>query len=229
MEMIKKFILCIWVLAYFLTLQEAKSQVHSNSNNELFILLGLINDYGGKNYLPNHPSEKYKITDFYFLETESLNYFKKTIASSSTLESEDFEYIIDSSDNPITSVYSKKHFIEFNQFYKFKKANFKYIDDNDKEFEFYKGKLKPSVFENKQQGLAFLKGAFVRHGEIDENGVYKFQLNNSQSKYKVIYKLLKKTGSNVLSYSINNETIPSSQVIFFKPSSELRKAIEYKD
>ncbi len=190
------------------------------------VLIGLLSDEGGRNDIPTHPRLKYRITYFYFGEQNALESFKKYIKESSIFKLEEFKFQKSEHENPVTAVFSKEHFLLFNNYYKYKKANFLFTDADDENYVFYWGRLKKSKFKSKNQKLMFLKGAFIRNGSISNKGKYRYGFSNSASKYKLVYRFLKQTGSKILSCRSSKKTTPGSVVILFEPSEELKKVID---
>ena len=194
----------------------------TKQNEDLSFLIGLMNDYGGKPFLPNHPKENNYITNFYSGQSESLEQFKLGILKVN-LKMEDFEFIEGDGDSPITRVYSSKYSKLFNSYYKFKKSDDFYYDDEalDKEFLVKTGMLKKNKFKQKHQKKQFLKGCFIRNGVIINDQLYEFRFSNSSSKYKLTKLLCKDLHLEIVKTEVNKKTTPASMIIHFKPKEDV--------
>lgn len=190
---------------------------------DLSFLIGLMNDYGGKIYIPQHHQKKYFITDFYFNQKKSYDTFISALKTSN-FDITKFESLKDTLENSANSIsiFSKRYYKYFNNYYSFKRKDYNYIDEDDEEYVLYVGFLKANKFKTTKEKLLFLKGAFVRNGRIDSRGNYVYSFGNSLSKYKVVYKFLRKTGSKIISYSNNKNTTPSTQKIVFIPCDNFK-------
>lgn len=205
------------------------SQRQNTSAETLSLLIGLCNDYGGKVYVPDHQTRKYFITDFYSDEERILENFKEIIKSSN-LDEDSFIYNTQD-DNPngkmTTFIFSEKYYKAFNSYYKFKQADFMYaeVDDDEIEYKVLVGEIKKSKFKTKIEKIMFLKGAFIRHGSINDNNKYVYTLANSLSKKNIIQQLLRETGSKILEYKEDRDRIPAVQTIIFEPDKELKRIL----
>lgn len=191
---------------------------------DISFLIGLMNDYGGKVNLPNHSREKYLITDFYSGQSKAKDSFVSKIEKSG-LGLDNFEIIKGKGENPITFIYSEKYGSVFNNYYKFKKADFKvYVDESDDvDYDLLIGEIDVFKFKEKQHMMQFLKGAFIRNGKIDEERRFMYRFGNSVSKDKTVLDFLKKIGIEILDYKVSKNTIPIIQTIYFQPSDEFEK------
>ena len=190
------------------------SMIGIEKKYDLSLLIGLMNDYGGKQFLPNHPKEKNFITDFYFNQNKSLEQFKLAIIASG-LEIQYFEFIKESSESPLIKVYSSKYVDLFNSFYRFRKRGEFYDDNLDKDFVVKIGKLKKNAFKNELQKLNFLRGCFIRNGrEISEN-LYELKFSNSVSKYRLVKKFCQDLGIKIIDSRIKEGT-PKSKSVFLR-------------
>jgi hypothetical protein len=107
----------------------------------------------------------------------------------------------------------------------------KSLDDFNKSTEskdtVYMGTMKENLFENNLQKISFITGVYSRYGEPNKTS-YCIRMFNSASKYDYCVAILKQLKcSNIEKKIINN--IPTNQLVYFKPSRELKKYLdEYK-
>ncbi|MBP2833849.1 hypothetical protein J8281_16760 [Aquimarina sp. U1-2] len=210
----------------FCSLQAQEKDFSSLDLDTMSLLIGMFNDYGGRTYVPNHPTYKYLITDFYNGQTEALNQFSKHLKNSG-LDINHFNIFNenDSIINPMTFILSEKYHQLFHSYYIYKKANFLHTDEHDNEYIFYWGRLKRSKFKTRKQKLMFLKGAFIREGRVNQKGQYQYRLANSGTKITMIRKFLRQTGSKIIEYKIAENNTPTGQTITFEPSDELKNLL----
>jgi hypothetical protein len=204
-----------------------------------YFLLGTLSDYLGR-------EKTYKNDDFvdnyYKGETLLMSYIMKTYSDESP------EFVVEKNQYPYNSVQdilrSKKICKKINSFYDFKhEGGFKYyIDPKDKEWrkknnDFHKsteskdtvyvGTMKANLFKTNVQKISFIIGAYSRFGEPNETR-YCIRLFNSTSKYEYCAAILKQLKCKNIEKKIIN-TIPTNQLVYFKPGRELKKYLdEYK-
>lgn len=109
------------------------------------------------------------------------------------------------------------------RFYNFKRA-FPY--KHPLGFPIYKGTLKIDEFKKCTiiEKYSYLAGAFLTHGYI-EQGKYKYQFSNSESKVVLVDFLLNITGNEVIELKVL-ETVPAIVEISFVPTEEFRRFIK---
>ncbi|MDT8414157.1 MAG: hypothetical protein RQ735_02160 [Flavobacteriaceae bacterium] len=216
------------LITFLFGFQSAHCQVNNKDDEQIYFLMGLMNDYLGRVYSPNDPAKKYFITDFYSSEQKALEAFVSAIKTSQ-MKISDFEISKDGEvDIPAYTTISSEKFINlFNQFYRFKKADYKYEDKKGKEFSFYWGIIKYSKFKNNTHKKLFLKGAFIRSGSITLDGNYQYVYSNPISKHNLTTRFLNSLGCKILEYKEITETIPASVTIIFKPTEELKNFLIY--
>jgi hypothetical protein len=83
----------------------------------------------------------------------------------------------------------------------------------------YTGRLKENIFHDSTEIYSFLFGVCMRFGEKLDTG-YKIRLLNSFSKSRFCMDLLKKIGCSETSSEFI-ATVPSQNIIYFKPTEKL--------
>jgi len=206
-----------------------------------YFLLGTLGDYLGRYKTKNDDF----IDDYYKGETLLISYIMN-------MYHDEFpEFIVEKNQYPYNSVTdilkSKKIAEKINSFYNYKSSGgyrvdqsiFKFkgqelrkkMDDIAKSTEpkdtVYEGTMKSNLFKTNLQKISFIIGAYSRYGEVNENK-YCIRLVNSNSKYGYCVEILKQLKCKNIEIKII-ENIPTSQLIYFEPSQELKKYLdEYK-
>lgn len=193
--------------------------------NDLSFLLGLMGDYGGRQHLPNHPEDKYRITYFFADEVKALERFKLEIINAK-LDINKFEF--KKKDGFTTSIFSKEYVELFNSYYKFneKKYFMHYDEALDKEFKVINGKFKKDVFENKIQKINFLKGCLVKSAQAISEDVYELSFVASRSKHILAKKVCKDLNLEIVKITNTKDIVPGGTRIVFKPNQELKLFFE---
>ena len=189
--------------------------------NDLSFLLGLIGDYGGRQHLPNHPENKYRITYFFAGEVKVLERFKLEIVNAN-LDLNKFEF--KKEDGFTTRIFSKEYIELFNSYYKFneKKYFMHYDDALDKEFKVINGKFKKNIFENRTQKINFLKGCLFSVGKKINKDVYELFFVASRSKHILAKKVCKDLDLEIVKIESTKDVVPGGTRILFKPNQELK-------
>ncbi len=207
------------------------SQTNNLSKTRSAFLLGMFNDYLGKQFVPNHPTESQFVTSFYASESSVTTVFLDSLKLFSGGDSSKIVLKKEGVENPILKIYSEKYSKYFNTYYNFKKSEgFGYFDDRDSinrgDFEIYIGKLNSKKIKGNNEKLSYLAGSFLRNGKMNNDGAYKFQFGNSISKYKIVRKFLMDTKSRILFKKVKKDRIPVISVIEFVPSKALKQVLE---
>lgn len=205
-----------------------------------YFLLGTLLDYMGRDKTYKNPDI---VDNYYKGENSLMAYIMKIYNDDSP------EVIIEK--NPYSSdrdiLKSKKVAEKINSFYDFNnKGGFmmdssfsglnakefrKKTDDFHKSTELkdtvYNGTMKTNLFKTNLQKISFIIGAYARFGEPNEMR-YCIRMFNSTRKYDYCLAILKELKcKNIEKKIIHN--IPTNQIIYFKPSRELKKYLdEYK-
>ena len=85
----------------------------------------------------------------------------------------------------------------------------------------YTGRLKENIFHDSTEVYSFLLGVYMRFGEKLDT-IYKIRFLTSISKAHFCLNLLKKIGCSETNSELVS-TIPSQNIIYFKPTEELDK------
>lgn len=219
-----------------------ESQLENEANPKLildkdYFLLGTLSDYLGR-------QKTYKNNDFidnYYKDENSLmSYIMKIYSDESP------EFVVEKNQNPYSSVTeilkSEKLTEKINSFYDFKfEGGFKfYVDPKDKQWRkknndyhkstepkdtVYVGTMKANLFKTNLQKISFIIGAYSRFGELNETR-YCISLYNSASKYDYCIAILEQLKCKDIEKKISDNNIPTNQLVYFKPSRELKKYLE---
>jgi len=224
-----------------------ESQKQHKPNPKLILdkdcfLLGTLSDYLGRQ--KTYKSNTF-VDNYYKGETSLRSYIMKIYSDESP------EFVVEKNQYPFNSLTdilnSKKIAEKMNSFYDFKNdggfrmdpsfsklkaTEFrKSLDDFNKSTEpkdtVYVGKMKFNLFKTKLQKISFIIGVYSRFGEPNKTR-YCMRMFNSASKYDYCVAILKQLKcSNIEMKIIYN--IPTNQLVYFKPSRELKKYLdEYK-
>jgi hypothetical protein len=196
------FLLIIWLGQYNF---QAYAQTVNKSLNEFFIL-GTLKDYMGRDLDPRQE----KLLDRY---DPSEGVMKSIIDSlvRTTYPKKKYQEM----EIGVTTISSNFLATRFNGFYSFNRSGAFTPDGR----EVLVGKLKDNIMQNEQEKLAFLAGAFLRFGSINDS-TYCIYIANSLSKAEVCNKLLKELGCRP-SYNILRNLIPTGHVVYFHPTQKV--------
>ena len=228
------------------TANEFEKQLKSNSKLILdkdYFLLGTLSDYLGRQ--KTYKSNTF-IDNYYKGETSLISYIMKIYTD------ESHEFVVEKNQYPFNSVtdilHSKKIAEKMNSFYNFKNdggfkmdSNFsklkaaefrKKINDFFKSTEpkdtVYVGTMKANLFKTNVQKISFITGVYARYGESSKNR-YCIVMYNSESKYDYCVSILKQLKCDDIEKEVKKNNIPVLQIVYFKPSRELKKYLdEYK-
>lgn len=243
----KIFFIILIVFAFQIVHSQNPIQRQQKPNPELildkdYFLLGTLSDYMGRQ--KTYKNDNF-IDNYYEGETLLMSYIMKIYSDESP------EFVVKKSQNPYSSsvtdiLNSKKIAEKMNSFYNYKFSGFmrdpsvyklkakefrKSSDDFYKSTEpkdtVYVGTMKENLFKTKLQKISFIIGVYSRFGEPNETR-YCIRMYNSTSKYDYCIAILKQLKcKNIEKKIINN--IPTNQLVYFKPSRELKKYLdEYK-
>jgi hypothetical protein len=183
------------------------------------------------------------VDDYYKGETSLISFIIKIYTDESP------EFVVEKNQYPFNSVtdilHSKKIAAKINSFYnfkndggfkldpsfsKFKAAEFrKKINDFSKSTEpkdtVYVGTMKANLFKTNVQKISFITGVYTRYGEPNKNR-YCLRMSNSASKYDYCISILKQLKCNDIEKEVTKNNIPTIQIVYFKPSRELKKYLD---
>ena len=183
-------------------------------DNESF-LLGTLHDYMGRRVSQN---DEDKIDDYGFFE-------KSLVLKIDSLFKANYDDLLIKKIEPVQiigygyRINSKKLAAKINSNYTYKE----YSWSQKKDTTFY-GKLKENVFENELKKISFIIGAYSHFGEQKDKR-YSLRFVNSLSKFAECEKTLKELGCKKIEIKII-KAIPTTQLIFFKPSKKLELYFE---
>lgn len=183
-------------------------------DNESF-LLGTLHDYMGRRVSQN---DEDKIDDYGFFE-------KSLVLKIDSLFKANYDDLLIKKIEPVQiigygyRINSKKLAAKINSNYTYKE----YSWSQKKDTTFY-GKLKENVFENELKKISFIIGAYSHFGEQKDKR-YSLRFVNSLSKFAECEKILKELGCKKVEIKII-KAIPTTQLIFFKPSKKLELYFE---
>lgn len=183
-------------------------------DNESF-LLGTLHDYMGRRVSQN---DEDKIDDYVFFE-------KSLVLKIDSLFKANYDDLLIKKTEPAQifgygyRINSKKLAAKINSNYTYKE----YSWSQKKDTTFY-GKLKENIFENELKKISFIIGAYSHFGEQKDKR-YSLRFVNSLSKFAECEKILKELGCKKIEIKII-KAIPTTQLIFFKPSKKLELYFE---
>jgi hypothetical protein len=188
----------------------AYSQPKNIPINYQYFILGTIDDYGGRRV----DSSNANWIDLYAPVEKALVHFtdslllKNKVGHKIVLDLESLYIISDSMAKNMNSFYDFKNIDERSQ------SSGTNLWDT-----LYSGRLKENIFHDSTEIYSFLFGVCMRFGQRSDS-IYKIRLLNSFSKSRFCLDLLKKIGCS----ETNSEyvsTVPSQNIIYFKPTERL--------
>jgi hypothetical protein len=207
----KKILICLISLISLFTFGQKKDLILDNES----FLLGTLHDYMGRRVSQN---DEDKIDDYGFFE-------KSLVLKIDSLFKANYDDLLIKKIEPVQiigygyRINSKKLAAKINSNYTYKE----YSWSQKKDTTFY-GKLKENVFENELKKISFIIGAYSHFGEQKDKR-YSLRFVNSLSKFAECEKILKELGCKKVEIKII-KAIPTTQLIFFKPSKKLELYFE---
>lgn len=207
----KKILICLISLISLFTFGQKKDLILDNES----FLLGTLHDYMGRRVSQN---DEDKIDDYGFFE-------KSLVLKIDSLFKANYDDLLIKKIEPVQiigygyRINSKKLAAKINSNYTYKE----YSWSQKKDTTFY-GKLKENVFENELKKISFIIGAYSHFGEQKDKR-YSLRFVNSLSKFAECEKTLKELGCKKIEIKII-KAIPTTQLIFFKPSKKLELYFE---
>jgi hypothetical protein len=202
----KKILVCFISLISIFTFGQKKDLILDKES----FLLGTLNDYMGRRVSQD---DEDKIDNYGSFE-------KSLVLKIDSLFTSNFDDLLIKKTEPVQvfeyeyKINSKKLAAKINSNYTYKK----YSWSQKKDTTFY-GKLKENVFDNELKKISFIIGAYSRFGEQKDKR-YSLRFVNSLSKFAECEKILKELGCKKVEIKII-KAIPTTQLIFFKPSRKL--------
>ncbi len=201
----KKLLLVIVLLSNCSLIAQNKFKLDPSS-----FIIGLFNDYNGRQVPLDNPKEATFLTYFYCSQEKVKTVFLDTI--NKYFKTDDLVF-------GIRSIYSKSLSKYFNKYYKIKKDKDYGTTINNIDYFIYSMKLKTKSFETDYKKVSFILGSFILHGII-ENGEFKIRMANSLSHYNVLLIFLKDLKFSYKTSEICSDCIPTAQSVSFVPTTE---------
>ncbi|GGK81296.1 hypothetical protein GCM10011405_31320 [Rufibacter glacialis] len=186
-------------------------------------MLGLIDDYNGRTWWKDNPTESPVLDKFHSTETILVNYLDSLIKETNKRTYDKVQISIEKWEKPncfycpeFKRIVSPKLVEQVHAAYSFKWN--KEVDE--KGYKQLVGLLKPKFFEENQERYSFLAGAYVRYGYRD-NEKYTIKLEATGSKFNAIIRELKALRCEIVAVDLK-ENAPYLQQITFVPTPELK-------
>ncbi len=204
------------ILTYFLLLSLSGYSQNKNHQITNYLILGLLHDYNGRSF---YNSIKNQLDHFYPFEKPLVEFIDSLLTEENrkpnVLIKQEHFYII------------SKPLAKFvNSFYTFKTDSTYTMTDTskDKDELVYLGRLNPLSVSDSIYLRYFIVGNYIRFGKIIDDS-YSLQFVNSVSKSTYFLKLITQLGCTEITTKFI-DAIPSSTIIQFKPTIELRNYLE---
>jgi len=182
------------------------------------LLVGMFNDYNGRQFIPDSPEKSKLVTRFYCSQKKLSELFVDSLK----ILNKELNFEIEVKNNGLIEIYSTEFSTFFNRYYKYSlDEDFGYEDENEIEYDVYRGRLNKNLFKGKKQKLSFLVGTFLRHGTfLNENEIC-LDFANSPNHFRIAKKFLRKLNLKITETSVCDEiTIPCAQKITFELNNE---------
>ena len=213
----KKLLIIISLNAVF---QTAWGQVLNKKQREYFIL-GTLDDYMGRRI---DPREVNFVDRYDGLQGPLITVVDSLLQIDYSSSNYRVDRYLDANRNLLSGkIFSDTLAKRFNSYYTFEQSE-SFTSNNDPKLNnisILGGALKPNIFTNEAEKLAFLSGTYVRYGFANDTA-YEISIANSYSKANVVKQLLTEFGCNP-SYQIRRNTIPVGHLVYFHPSETVRK------
>jgi hypothetical protein len=206
--------------------------VHAQSKVDLtYFAFGLVNDYSGRQLVLTDSLELKKVDRCHETEIDILNYLDSLVRVENSFRAPDNQIdrkIMRESDcgncQEFVAYYSKRLADDLNG-----KHRFKFNETWDgRGRKNYSGLIKKTAIKSREQRLSFLAGAYLRYGQR-EGKLYKFSFANSERKFRMIRKSLRRTRCKIISIKTIKDRLPNSQHLEFIPTKELKSEFDRLD
>lgn len=175
-----------------------------------YFLLGTLLDYMGRYKDPL----EIDVVDTYFVNEKSL-----LIHNYNTFKSEYSDLKLDTINRTLKSITLTE---KMNTFF-----NWNYDENftNENNDSLFIGTINLNTFKTKEQKISFIVGVYTRYGQKNDS-TYCINIANSNTLFDSSLKILRALNcKNIKSEII--EAIPTSCIIYFQPSEELKKYLDY--
>ena len=182
------------------------------------LLVGMFHDYNGKQFIPDNPEKSKLVTRFYCSQKRLSELFVDSLK----ILNEELNFEIEVQNNGFIEIYSTEFCTFFNRYYKYRlDKDYGYEDENEIEYDIYRGRLNIYLFKSKKQKLSFLVGTFLRHGTFLNENEIRLDFANSPNHFRIVKKFLRKLNLKIKKTSMCDEiTIPCAQRITFELNDE---------
>ena len=224
-------------LLFIIILKSYSQNIKSEKDLDTsFYLLGMLNDYGGRNISFDNPEKSNYVNHFYCSEKKLSKIFIDSLKYSNKIEKHKFK--IDTSG--FITIKSDKYSKDFNKFFKVVKVckNCESKQDNeDIEYDVSLLKLKTRLINNEIKRISYIAGVFMRYGKLDNNNA-KLSFGNSFKTFKNSIKFLKKLNFDIKRIEVIDAiptiqqidfTIPDKYLIIFSNLNKVKPDTDYDD
>gem|GEM_PF-5270629 len=187
-------------------------------------LIGMFNDYGGKQFIPKSPKKSELVTTFYCSQKELSKLFVDSLNSLN--KKWNFNIRVENTD--FIEIYSAGFSEFFKHYYKTNlNSDMAYTDENDIDYEIYDGRLNTRLFKRQNQKFSFIIGTILRYGTFVEENKVRLDFANSPNHFKVIQVFLRKLEFKILDVSKCEEpTTPCGQSVTFELNKKYKPIFE---
>jgi hypothetical protein len=187
-------------------------------------LVGMFNDYNGKQFIPGNLKKSELVTTFYCSQKEL---YKLFVDSLKTLNKE-WNFNIEVENTGFIEVYSAGFSEFFKRYYKTSlNADFSYTDENNMDYEIYVGQLNKKLFKSQNQKFSFIIGAFLRYGTFLGENKVRLDFANSPNHFKIVQVFLRKLNFKILKVSkCEKPMTPCGQTITFELNKKYKPIFE---
>jgi len=210
----------LFILLFSLAIANSSFGQKLNKVEREYFVLGTLSDYMGRDL---DPREKNLLDRYDALQGALITVVDSLLKIDYPISSYKVDRYLDSSSNLQSGkIFSDNLSTKFNSYYVFKESG-EFTSDNDPQLNFkpiLRGALKKEIFANDPQKMAFLAGAFVRFGLVNDTA-YEISIANSYSKAKVCYDLLADFKCEPV-YQISQNYIPVGHHVYFHPSQKIK-------
>ncbi|WNM18026.1 hypothetical protein [Flavobacterium capsici] len=202
----------VFIFTLLLLYQFSFSQKDFKLDIDCF-LLGMFDDYNGREIPLKHPFESTRINSFYCTEKKLKIIFVDSIKNNYSLSDLEVKY---------NTVYSKSLSKRLNKYYNINKDKDGGFIIDDIDYSSYIMKLKRSSFLSNKKKVSFILGAFLRYGKI-KNDRFEIDMANSLSHFDILVWSMKELGFKYKDEIPCPKCIPVGQIVNFEPTEDYIK------
>ncbi|WP_310558920.1 hypothetical protein [Flavobacterium sp.] len=201
----RKLILIIVLLSANTLLAQKKFKLDPSS-----FIIGLFNDYNGRQVPLDNPKEATYLTYFYCSQKQVRSVFLDSI--NKYFNDDDFVF-------EQRTIYSKSLSKHFNSYYKINKDEDYGTTIDEVDYFYYSMKLKTKSFQTNDKKVSFILGSFILSG-AKENGEFQIRMANSASHYDALLAFFKFLKFQYKANELCDTCMPTVQSVSFVPTSE---------